>query len=102
VLIQLAGIIKDNLTDREISARWGGEELAIYMPGRSLRDGVLLAERIAKLAETHTDPKVTISCGVAYWNRKMKDDPLKLFRRADEALYDAKRKGKNRVIAYSG
>jgi len=101
VLIQLAGIIKDNLTDREISARWGGEELAIYMPGRSLRDGVLLAERIAKLAETHTDPKVTISCGVAYWNRKMKDDPLKLFRRADEALYDAKRKGKNRVIAYS-
>lgn len=101
VLIQLASIIKKNLKVNEIGARWGGEELAIYLPNRSLEYGLWLAKRLCELTQKLTKPRVTISCGVSYWNKEKEDNPLKLFKRADEALYDAKRLGKNRAVAYS-
>jgi diguanylate cyclase (GGDEF)-like protein len=98
VIIQVANIIQRNIRGTDVGARWGGEELAIYLPNIPLHAGVYIAERLVKTVEESSKPQITISCGVSYWNKDKKDSVKYLFKRADEALYLAKRTGKNKVI----
>lgn len=98
VIIQVANLIKGNIRGSDIGARWGGEELAIYLPKVTLSAGVAIADRLVERVAESTDPNVTISCGVSYWNRDRLDSFKFLFKRADEALYYAKNSGKNKVI----
>lgn len=97
VLVQVANLMKRNIRETDIGARWGGEELAIYLPKVSLATGVQIAERLKEAVADNSNPKVTISCGVSHWSRANCTSPIELFKRADEALYDAKNSGKNRV-----
>ncbi|NEY71933.1 sensor domain-containing diguanylate cyclase [Bacillus mesophilus] len=97
VLKQVAEIIKDNIREFDVGARWGGEELAIYLPRVELPSGIAVAERLVQRVEELTEPKVTISCGVGHWRKGQEDTPFRLFKRADEALYKAKGTGKNKV-----
>jgi diguanylate cyclase (GGDEF)-like protein len=97
ILKQVAVIIKDNIREFDIGARWGGEELAIYLPRVELSSGIAVADRLVMRVEELTNPKVTISCGVGHWKKCESDTPITLFKRADEALYKAKKSGKNRV-----
>lgn len=101
VLKQIARIIKRHLYQSDIAARWGGEEIVIYLPNRNLKEGMELAERLVKRIEKETRPQVTISCGVSSWEEGSKDNPRNLFLRADKALYRAKARGKNRAMAYT-
>jgi len=96
ILIQVANIIKEHIRTSDIGARWGGEELAIYLPGSTFHAGIAVSERLVEKVKAQTDPKITISCGVSHWSYCMDDTPFKLFKRADEALYKAKSLGKNR------
>lgn len=98
VLVQIASIIKAHTAENDIPARWGGEELAIYLSNATLDEGVHIATQIRKQAESFTDPKVTLSCGVATWDSSRKADVKDLFIRADKALYTAKETGKNCVV----
>lgn len=98
VIIQVADIIRQHMTPHDIGARWGGEELAIYMPGSTIDEGYWLAEKIAQQVERETNPLVTLSAGVSSWATDKIDSVKSLFIRADHALYEAKRKGKNQVI----
>ncbi len=98
VLVQVANIMKKNIRDHDIGARWGGEELAIYLPQVELEDGIAIAERIVKKVKENTSPTVTISCGVSNWDAENEENYNQLFSRADKALYTAKNSGKNRVI----
>ncbi|KQL20830.1 sensor domain-containing diguanylate cyclase [Cytobacillus solani] len=98
VIIQVANLINANIRGSDIGARWGGEELAIYLPGVSLTAGLVIAERLVKRVSESTEPQVTISCGVSHWNRGRHDSYPTLFKRADKALYIAKQSGKNKVI----
>ena len=98
VIIQVADLINANIRGTDIGARWGGEELAIYLPGVSLSAGVVIAERLVKKVYTNTEPQVTVSCGVSHWNRGQKESYATLFKRADKALYVAKHTGKNKVV----
>ncbi|PLS14971.1 GGDEF domain-containing protein [Bacillus sp. M6-12] len=98
VIIQVANLIKSNIRDTDVGARWGGEELAIYLPRVSLEIGVSIAERLLFKVASMAEPKVTISCGVSYWKNSRVDSAKELFRRADEALYRAKNSGKNKVL----
>ena len=98
VLIQLAREIAKNIRGTDIGARWGGEELAIYLPGAPLEIGVLIANRLVHRVEKHTNPSVTISCGVSTWVKGQEDSVKSLFKRADQALYLAKSSGKNKVV----
>ncbi|WNS77637.1 sensor domain-containing diguanylate cyclase [Bacillus sp. DTU_2020_1000418_1_SI_GHA_SEK_038] len=98
VIIQVAGLINANIRGTDIGARWGGEELAIYLPGVSLIAGVVIAERLVARVYECSNPKVTISCGVSHWSRGQEDTYPSLFKRADKALYVAKQTGKNKVI----
>lgn len=98
VIVQVADIIKRNINFNDIGARWGGEELAIYIPSTSIDQGFILAERIGRQVEEETQPSVTLSAGVSAWTGTEQDTVKSLFIRADRALYEAKNVGKNRVI----
>jgi diguanylate cyclase (GGDEF)-like protein len=98
VLIQAANVIKANIRESDIGARWGGEELAVYLPRTSLAAGISVASRLVEKVREQTNPPITISCGVSYWKKNRSDSARELFKRADEALYSAKKTGKNCVV----
>ncbi|WP_335516431.1 sensor domain-containing diguanylate cyclase [Neobacillus drentensis] len=98
VLIQVANLIRGNIRENDVGARWGGEELAIYLPKVPLDTGVAIANRLVKKVSECSEPHITVSCGVSYWNNEKPDSYEYLFKRADEALYKAKETGKNKVV----
>ncbi|WP_343837584.1 sensor domain-containing diguanylate cyclase [Salinibacillus aidingensis] len=98
IICQVAEIIRKNIRANDIAARWGGEELAIYLPNTTMKEAQHVAERLVHTVSEKTYPKVTISCGVSYWDDKIHGETKSLFLRADKALYLAKEKGKNRVV----
>lgn len=98
VIIQVANIIQKNIGKKDIPARWGGEEFAIYLPEKSLAEGVRMIEEIRKQVMENTDPQVTFSCGISTWNISKVESVSDIFIRADKALYRAKNKGKNCII----
>lgn len=97
VLIQIAEIIKETVNDNEIAARWGGEEFAIYVPYANEEYALTIANRIREKVEEKTDPKVTLSIGISSWYGD-NESIEQLFNKADEALYEAKASGKNRIV----
>ncbi len=99
IIIQVANIMRKNIRDEDIAARWGGEELAIYLPKVEMEIGYRVAKRIVQAVSIETSPNVTISIGVSYWHSKDGDRSLKrLFNQADRALYKAKETGKNQAL----
>ncbi|MFB6467672.1 diguanylate cyclase domain-containing protein [Cytobacillus sp. Hz8] len=98
VLIQVADIIKTHIRKTDIGSRWGGEELAIYLPNTPLKYGVVIAGRLVEAVSEYSNPHVTISCGVSYWEKDLNVSFKGLFKKADTALYIAKESGKNKVI----
>jgi diguanylate cyclase len=109
VLAKVAEILREHLTGEEMAARLGGDEFAMFLPARTLDAAAALAESIRASATrtviTRNDGMqyigaVTLSIGVAVGQR---DDTLESLRhRADEALYDAKDAGRNRVALAGG
>jgi diguanylate cyclase (GGDEF)-like protein len=108
LLKSLSQILRENIREDELLGRYGGEEFLMVMPNVD-RDGALqAAERIRSLiasspfahAEKQPAGRVTVSGGVAVWPMDS-DDMETLLRQADEALYAAKRAGRNRVVAYA-
>ncbi|WP_229692427.1 sensor domain-containing diguanylate cyclase [Paenibacillus radicis (ex Gao et al. 2016)] len=99
ILVQVSNIIRASIRQGDIAARWGGEELAVYLPGIQAEQAFRIAERIRSHVEEETDPVVTVSCGVSEWtfeNEKISVESL--FYRADMALYEAKHHGRNCIF----
>lgn len=99
-LILLAKIIRQSLRERDEAARYGGEEFSIILPGGTHSTAALVAERIRKAIEVQSHSlgegkNFTLSLGIAFL--RSSDDVSSLIKRADEALYLAKTKGRNRV-----
>ncbi|WP_020615391.1 sensor domain-containing diguanylate cyclase [Paenibacillus daejeonensis] len=96
ILKQVSDIIRSCIRDSDIAARWGGEELAVYLPKVNTAQACRIAERILEQVAAETHPKVTISCGVSEWT--FEDEKISvesLFYRADMAMYEAKHNGRN-------
>lgn len=98
VLKQIAQIIQTEMKLGEIAARWGGEEFAVYLPSYNLSNATEKANKIREKVINQSRPQVSLSCGVSIWNKKQKDSIEDLFIRTDEALYEAKLSGKNKVV----
>ncbi len=83
--------------DLDTVCRYGGEEFSIILPNTELEDAVTVSQRIREAVANIEifEIQVTISVGVA--EQKNGEDSESLINRADEALYQAKKKGKNRV-----
>ena len=106
VLRTVAGIIKQALRESDIPARYGGEEFAVLLPFTHLEEAKIVGERLRKTVETTpitinqdtVDEKqinVTISMGLAEFDNSETGEAL--FERADKALYEAKKNGRNQV-----
>lgn len=101
ILIQVSNVISSSIRDSDIAARWGGEELAIYLPNVLLDRALVIAERIRERVSRETSPRVTVSCGISLWEQQDQDKGMnRLFLKADQSLYKAKETGKNRVIIH--
>ena len=102
VLEKIATLIRRNIRDTDIVGRYGGEEFIIILPKTNLSSAWVVAERLRTIIEK-TEMKdsagnvfaITVSQGLAGWERD--EDATSLISRADEALYKAKEKGRNRV-----
>ena len=100
VIKSLAEQIRHSARESDILCRVGGEEFLVLLPGTPLAEAGMIAERLRKNVETLMLPgiqPITISLGVAYWNQQQ-GEPDKALKRADEALYRAKKEGRNRVV----
>lgn len=101
VLRTVASIIKEQLRESDIPARYGGEEFAVLLPFTKIEEAQIVGERLRKAVEAHpvrvdnVEIAVTISMGLAEYNRVETGEEL--FERADKALYEAKKGGRNRV-----
>ncbi|NMC22998.1 MAG: GGDEF domain-containing protein, partial [Serratia sp.] len=100
VIRSLAEQIRHNARESDILCRVGGEEFLVLLPGAQLVEAEMIAERLRKNVENLVLPgirPITISLGVAYWNLQQ-GKPEESLKRADEALYQAKKEGRNRVV----
>jgi diguanylate cyclase (GGDEF)-like protein len=102
-LRQVADDIRGALRETDLSARWGGDEFTILVPRTDTDAAVHLADRIrASVAEPSGGWPVTASIGVATLCADEDGVPATaaaLMRAADDAMYEAKRRGKNTVVA---
>lgn len=100
VLQTVAYEMRKSLRSFELIYRLGGEEFLIVLPGVDLADAMVVAERLRKTIEAVKPGglEITVSFGVS---AAAGEDVVyqKLFKAADEALYDAKDAGRNRVLA---
>jgi diguanylate cyclase (GGDEF)-like protein len=102
---RVAASIVNSLRASDLGARWGGDEFAVVMPNATSGAAHHLAERLmADLAHAQdhtTDGSVTVSIGIATFDaRSARDASVEgLARSADDALYAAKARGRNRIEA---
>ena len=100
VLVQIANQLKSLIGTRGICARWGGEELAVYIPNLLEDESLKIASQIVESIPFVTNPKVTISAGLVPWKRGNQPEFQAIFLQADTALYAAKHNGKNQFCIY--
>ena len=104
VLKRFAGVLRENLRQSDSIGRWGGEEFVVLLPETPLEGAVVLLDkvRLAIGAEHFPPPAealgVTMSAGVTSFDGQ-EVDPEAIVGYADQALYEAKESGRNRVIA---
>ncbi|HUP47066.1 MAG TPA: diguanylate cyclase [Thermoanaerobaculia bacterium] len=103
ILIRVASLYRESVRSTDLVARYGGEEFAVMMPETALDDALAFAEKIRSTIEATPMPTqagtlhVTVSLGVASVPRTAIRTPKELIVAADEALYRAKRNGRNQV-----
>lgn len=106
VLAFIGSLLLKRLRCTDISGRYGGEELCVWMPATPLEGALLVAEEIREAIARHeftyenTTFCVTISIGVAGMDAGGTEDFEDIIKKADDALYEAKGKGRNCVRVY--
>ena len=100
VLKEFVGIVKENLRKPAEIGRYGGEEFLIILPDATTADAQKVAQRLAQaLRQSTLDPKVSASIGLAQFDRARDASLEALIDRADQALYEAKHTGRDKVVA---
>lgn len=98
ILKELAGVLQKEIRKYDILARFGGEEFFVLLPNTKIQRAKKVAERLRKNLWKNKKLKkykVTISLGVTEY--KPRDKMSTAVKRADNALYDSKRNGRNQV-----
>ena len=99
VLQRLASALRERLRDSDVVARLGGEEFVALLPDTDLAGAEAMARALVQTIAAQEDPVVgrfTVSAGVSALRNHLDNGPA-LLRRSDQALYEAKGQGRNRV-----
>lgn len=105
VLREVCARIRKVIRKDELFARWGGEEFVMLLPESTISQAVQFADRVRMLIATEqvrmesVSIPVTISLGVAHTDGEKPPSPELLVAAADAKLYEAKKAGRNRVMA---
>lgn len=111
VLKNISKVITSELREYDIASRYGGEEFFILLPQTNIEEASFVAQRLRKAVEEAkidiTEAKVpninfikiTVSIGLSDYNKD--ESPQEFYQNADKALYDAKHRGRNKVVVYN-
>ena len=107
VLEKVADIIAEECREVDTVARYGGEEFAVILPSTTPQDAEALAERIRSAIAEHKfshngiSTRLTVTFGITGRDAKDGSDAERLLCRADAAMYEGKRSGRNAVVVWS-
>ncbi len=96
ILQEISVLIQDNIRQSDFLARWGGEEFALLTPGVGLKNAGKFAEKLRYLIENNDfsiEQQITCSFGVSCYQTS--EETSTFIQRADQALYQAKKNGRN-------
>jgi diguanylate cyclase (GGDEF)-like protein len=109
-LVAVSSLLVNNVRRVDTVARVGGEEFIVVLPAADLLEAMKVADKLRLAIASRTDlpggsgqpgERLTISIGVAEFIETEDQDGDALLSRADQALYAAKREGRNRAVAYT-
>ena len=99
VLVDTVRAVEELIRETDVFARWGGEEFIILLPHSGKEDGAALGERIRAAVETWVYEEAGhITCSIGVTSLTDEDTEETLLKRVDDALYEAKNRGRNRVV----
>ncbi|OGQ02849.1 MAG: hypothetical protein A3D19_06395 [Deltaproteobacteria bacterium RIFCSPHIGHO2_02_FULL_38_15] len=104
ILEELSRVIQSAFRKTDTIARFGGEEFSIILPETTVGHATLLAERIRKKIEGHDysrfikKERLTVSIGISNYHTPGRKSDITLIHSADQALYTAKKEGRNKVV----
>ncbi|WP_243544538.1 GGDEF domain-containing response regulator [Pseudodesulfovibrio tunisiensis] len=100
VLREISALVRENIRETDTLARWGGEEFMVLAgnsaPDRAAHEAERLRSAVAEFAFTGVPGQITSSFGVA--RHVLGEDQETLLKRVDQALYQAKENGRNRIV----
>jgi diguanylate cyclase (GGDEF)-like protein len=108
VLCKISSLLKTSVRKKDTVARYGGEEFILILPETGLGEASMIAERIRKLVEStpfeiaNARINLTVSMGISNFPSHRAKSKEELVKMADQALYDAKRGGRNKVCIFTG
>ena len=110
VLKTVANVIKEQLREYDIPSRYGGEEFCIILPQTKIEEANIVAQRLRNAVEKNSietfidksnqNKKISVTISLGLAQLKNNDSPEDLYKKADKALYEAKERGRNRVVIY--
>ncbi len=105
-LIQTTQVMKSQIREMDVLGRYGGEEFVVALPTAGIEEALQIAQRIAAAVREHQFESngqwfgITISGGIAQRNGSIDEDLENIMLKADKALYQAKAKGRDLMVAY--
>jgi diguanylate cyclase (GGDEF)-like protein len=107
VLCKISSLLKASVRKKDTVARYGGEEFILILPEAGLEQSFVIAERIRQLVENtpfevgRAQVNLTLSMGISNFPSHRVKSKEELIKMADQALYDAKRGGRNKVCIFT-
>ena len=99
ILVTVVQVAASMLRETDLFARWGGEEFMVLCTGTDKINAGILAERIRKAIAEYDFPTVkTLTCSFGIADFTSTDDTESFLKKTDNALYQAKEGGRNRVV----
>jgi diguanylate cyclase (GGDEF)-like protein len=108
VLYKISSLLKSSVRKKDTVARYGGEEFILILPETGLEASFVIAERIRRLIENtlfevgQAQVNLTVSMGISNFPSHRAKSKEELIKMADQALYDAKRGGRNKICIFAG